>query len=91
MRQGQATVPVITMNRIARAEVRIDKRVPADGRTDAHECIAIAIYAKTDLPSYEAQGGEYLAAEFEIFMPEDVDNLIAELREKQKELWGGGE
>ena len=77
------------MDRIARAEVRIEKRVPADGRRDGHECVAIAIYAKTDLPSYQADGGEYLATEFLMFMPEDVDNLIAELREKQKELWGG--
>ena len=69
------------MDRIARAEVRIEKRVPADGRRDAHECVAIAIYAKTDLPSYQADGGEYLATEFLMFMPEDVDNL--------KELWGG--
>ena len=77
------------MDRVARAEVRIEKRVADGSRRDARECVAISIYAKTDLPSYQADGGEYLATEFLMFMPEDVDNLIAELRKKQKDLWGG--
>ena len=64
-----------------------DSRLEVVADTE-NKVVRLRAYVKTDLPSYADQGGEIPLMEFTIESSKSVDDLMRDLHEKQKEVWG---